>query len=143
MKKLVTIAIMFAAVAILGTALTGAAPDESSASNKASAKSTKPCCQANAVEVSKDVGETGKPECCDQGQTKRTVLAKTESCSGDSCQAGKKAAVGCKLCLGEATVLASPTDALKCKDCPEADCKGECGKLAQACFRSEEGVGSG
>jgi hypothetical protein len=131
MKKLVTIAITFAAVGILATALTGAANDEKpssseSVSSKSSADLTKPCCQARAGEANKNVVATGKNACCDQKQAKGTVLAKAESCNGDSCQSTEKAKTDCQLCAKETAGKSADKAAVPTSTTGKPQACGEC-----------------
>jgi hypothetical protein len=112
MKNLAAFAIMFAAVAILGTALTRAASDENpsssdSVSSKASAKSTMPCCHAKSVEANEDIVATGKSACCDKGDCAK-------------CAATKPAA------------QAASASIKKCEFCTDENCKQECTSCAEA-----------
>ncbi len=135
MKKLATIAITLACVAVLGTALQGFASDEQPssgdpASSKASEVSTKPCCQAKSAEASSDPVAAGKTGCCDSrqgccdsrqgycdsGQANDGVLAKKESCSGAACQASKT----------------KEPAAAKCGFCKDEACEEECSSCAEA-----------
>ncbi|MCM2373979.1 hypothetical protein [Aporhodopirellula aestuarii] len=92
MKKFVLLAIMFAAVAVLGTALAGAANDDSSSSENSAAKSTKQCCQYKSADEDASVAESPKPACCFEAKTQANLAAKTEGCSSESCKAGKQGA---------------------------------------------------
>ena len=72
--------------------------------------------------------ETPKSDCCSKGQAKASVLAKAESCSGDSCKAGKQAAGDCKLCatdrrdsIGQRKLSAQSGNA------------GQCGRQVREC----------
>lgn len=124
MKKLVSLTILFAAVAILGTALTAAATDESSPSNKAPAKSK--CCQDKSVDANTVANETPKSDCRAKAQTKTSVLAKAESCNGGSCKLGEKDAGDCKLCATDSAttdVTLSANVKSDAKACSDGQCK--------------------
>ena len=123
MKKFVSLAIFFAAVAVLGTALTGEANDESSSSKAAAVKSARQCCQNEATDVDTSVAESPKPVCCFEAQTKVNSVAKTASCSGESCQDGK-AAGECKLCV--ANVATASDGESQCPSGNAGQCGGKC-----------------
>lgn len=128
MKKIVLIASLFAAVAIAGTALTGASTDEASSSSTGSEDSTKQCCQVKSVEENRDFGETPKPSCCPTGKAKATVLAKAESSRGDSCKSAQQTAGNCKLCAtDEATtpVASTSEETIQCRAGSAGPCGGQ------------------
>lgn len=161
MKKLVTLAIMFAAVAVLGTALTGAASDESS-SKEAATKPAKQCCQDKAVDVKASVAESSKPVCCSEAKTKATSVAKAAGCSSESFKAGKQAAGTCKLCAGDnaaetgieslcpvgeaaqcggkcaSDTAATAVSSTKAEVQPCGNCKGACKEECSSCADARE-----
>lgn len=133
MKKLVSLVLAFSAVAILGTVLTGAVP------NEGSAKSGKQCCQEKSINPNIVAAETPKSDCCSMAQTKAS-LTKAESCSGDSCKAEKKGVRECKLCAtdsatSDVTSLANvKSDTKVCSDdqCPSTQENASCCKAPAA-----------
>ncbi len=149
MKKIVTFTVMFGAVAILGTALTWAMPDENSDSSEASAKAAKPCCQAEAAAVTQSVADTTTATCCNNVNTKEAVLAGTESISGEVCQIGKKN-VGCALCGKDAVATTTDsanfltTTTAQAKVCSEGQCPDSAtGNQCGSTNSNESGGGMG
>ena len=115
MKKLVAFTIMIATAAILGTALTGAATDETSSSHAASTKHSKACCHDIAAAVTQKVCTEG--HCPDAAVGKQGIVDNSSECGG-------------KCDLDKSTALASVTQTAKCKDGPDGNCKGDRGTSA-------------
>lgn len=125
MKKLVSLAIMFAAVAVLGTALSSAANNESSSTKAVAAKPAKQCCQNKGADTKTKVSESPKRACCLEAEKKATLVAKTQECSGESCSAGKQAAGKFKFCVTD--VAAASNSKSQCASGDAGKCDGKCG----------------
>ncbi len=83
MKKLVPLAIVFAAVTVLGTVLTGAANDESSSSKEPESNPTKQCCIGKIAEMTASNVDSPKPICCADVKTPENNVPSCGSCKGD------------------------------------------------------------
>ncbi|TWU51401.1 hypothetical protein Poly59_29930 [Rubripirellula reticaptiva] len=130
MKKFVSLAIMFAAVAVLGTALTGVANDESSSSKAATTRPAERCCQDKAAELNASVAESSKLGCCSEAKAKATSFAKADGCSSESCKAGNQLAGTCELCAGGIATATSSKN--QCPVDQTGQCGGKCGIDAEA-----------
>lgn len=129
MKKLAAYVSIFAAVAILGTALIRAASDDKtssteSASSNTLTKSTTPCCDSKSTEGNQQVVAKTMTACCDESEAVGRLLAESSSCTGEACQASDGAAVGCGMCASNATKHADKT-AVATEDKGEATSSNE------------------
>lgn len=158
MKNHVSLAIMFAAVAVLGIALSSAANDDSSSAKIVAAKPAKQCRQNNVVDTKTKVSESPKRVCCLEAEQKATLAAKTQECSGESCKAGKQAAGECKFCANDVAAASDSKsqcpsgDAGKCvldaadtavsstkaDDKPCRSCKGACKQECSSCAEARK-----
>lgn len=107
MKRLVSLALTFSVIAVLGAALTGASPKEEPT------ESGKPCCQKNSV----------SPEVVASLPNKDSDATKC----GDGVCPSSKESVSCCKGSAAANLISTGDDELQCKNCKE-----ECNTCAEA-----------